>query len=450
MLKNMKLSTDVTMMIEMYKLHKTEKEEIEHINKEVIDADKQDVNMRRHFDPTSDRIGVYENNAYKQITDKNINEQVSKSLNKITCHGFILPTDRVREFNGNTLNDSAQQKYLYVYVIIDDEEQTCHMIDNSLGTKIMTVTEFEHDDTEKLLRNILRRHEDNDIPDSNVVKKLRQLWLYQIEDKLPPVDIFEINNKHVKNIIQTVEKDLKNTNHDVPHVSYKQLFEFFDEVANAYITQKTNKVQQWISYESLDSVLKMIISHNNFEHIQDKFDLCPKEDFEEVKHQMLKDREFKNKYQIQNVYKYNDEKPLKPNYERIKGIHGTQNQSILSILLNGLQTNDELDGNKIEHQYTGSGLGRGIYFARPHQVSKSANYTGHSHSQKNYLVYADIDYDRNNAKTISSYDGGSDAHKYSVVIGNRVGVSKGFDEILVPRSENINIRYIVEVERKQH
>lgn len=280
-----------------------------------------------------------------------------------------------------------------------------------------------------------------------MVNNLRELWLHQIQNDLPDKDVELLDNHHIRDIILQVESEMKNYSNNIRvGISFEQLFDFFDEVANKKVTPKTNKVQQWITYSDTSSILNTVMSHQNYETLSDNFELADTSDYKKIRSQFYKDSEFKRKYRINNVYTFGAEKPLKPNHKRIEGVHGTPNQTIMSIMLNGLQTNDELDNNKVNHVYTGSGLGKGIYFARPHQVSKSSNYTGRSQSKKNYLICADIDYEVGTEKVTHSYDGGADASQYSVIIANSVGISRGFDEILAPHGDNINIRYIVEIE----
>src|SRR5699024_1632776 len=89
MLKDMKLSTDVTMMIEMYKLHNTELEDIEVIRKEEIDY----ANMSIPYVETS-RLKPLDNKILKEYADVDYQDVISKELNKITHHSFVIPKDR--------------------------------------------------------------------------------------------------------------------------------------------------------------------------------------------------------------------------------------------------------------------------------------------------------------------------------------------------------------------
>lgn len=449
MLKDMKLSTDVTMMIEMYKLHNTELEDVNVIRKEELDYS--DVNIPYC---ENNRISSLNNWILGECANVNYAVDDSKELNKIINHNFTIPRDRIDEFNGSEVADPDRHSAsLDVSVYIDDENMTCYMIDNACQSRengksrVTTFTEIDYNDVDKLLKNILRLCKNNYIPTSNVVNNLRELWLYQIQNDLPDKDVELLDNHHIRNIILQVEDEMKNYSNNIRvGISFEQLFDFFDEVANEKVTPKTNKVQQWITYSDTSSILNTVMSHQNYETLSDNFKLADTRDYKRIRSQFAKDDEFRRKYRINNVYTFGTEKPLKPNHKRIEGVHGTPNQTIVSIMLNGLQTNDELDNNKVNHVYTGSGLGKGIYFARPHQVSKSSNYTGRSQSKKNYLICADIDYEIGTEKTTNSYDGGTDASQYSVIIANSVGISRGFDEILAPHGDNINIRYIVEIE----
>src|SRR5699024_10939918 len=79
MLKDMKLSTDVTLMIEMYKLHNTELEDIEVIRKEETDY----ANMSIPYVETS-RLKPLDNKILKEYADVDYHDVISKEINKIT------------------------------------------------------------------------------------------------------------------------------------------------------------------------------------------------------------------------------------------------------------------------------------------------------------------------------------------------------------------------------
>src|SRR5699024_10855014 len=107
----------------------------------------------------------------------------------------------------------------------------------------------------KLLKNILRLSKNNYIPTSHVVKNLRELWLHQIQNELPNVDIETLDNKDIQHIIMQVEDEMKGSFGNIKiDVSFEQLFDFFDEVAKGKVTEKTNKVQQWITYSNTSGI----------------------------------------------------------------------------------------------------------------------------------------------------------------------------------------------------
>lgn len=135
--------------------------------------------------------------------------------------------------------------------------------------------------------------------------------------------------------------------------------------------------------------------------------------------------------------------PAKPFKHHQQLLHGTQNFSILPILSKGLLDAKTLHQHTSSYyQYTGSGLGNGIYFAKPTESLKPAHYTGHysNYEENHYLILADIGY--NSSKTVSQYDNYS--HQADLV--HAIGVGSGNrDEFLVNQVNQIQLQYVISI-----
>ena len=146
---------------------------------------------------------------------------------------------------------------------------------------------------------------------------------------------------------------------------------------------------------------------------------------------------------VSKIFKINDSKKTRKGYKKMTGLHGAPNESVLSILLNGLKTPNELRKNKIEYRNTGNALGHGVYFTAHNQVTKSIQYT--SNYDKRYIIIADIEYDENNVYDNNNHYGQRiDTSKYSLIRAENIS-AWSYSEYVVPNSKQINIRYIVEL-----
>lgn len=462
MLKNLNFNTDVTTMVEMYKVYGTKMEDVTPTREVVFTT--QDVNNvchNIHYPVTlledTARTRMTENDVIAYFTDFKIVPNVKKSneLKDVIYHNF----NTVRFENGEQLLSNTNhridktkectKKNVRVYVDMANGYSVV-LIENREGMNDIEkqLLEFTNDDIEIVLRNILRKLMYRNVPDNTISEKLRALWLHQIKDELNEAKTERneksVKNKHLKEIINSLANDIvENKNKNVMNISYSDLFKFFEEIKNQKLTQETKSVQEWISYENLESAIDSYMTHECFEKLEKtlKVDV---EESDKITKQLLKSRHFKNKWHIEKVFKVNDKKHTK--HEVYTGVHGTNNSSVLSILLNGFQNVKQLRKNNINHNYTGSGLGNGTYFAHLHQASKSSNYTGGSSDTK-YMVVADVEYRKDNVLKVTGYDSSINAQNYDLVHGIKVG-SYDIDEVVAPHSERINVRYLVKMTRK--
>lgn len=166
-------------------------------------------------------------------------------------------------------------------------------------------------------------------------------------------------------------------------------------------------------------------------NIADKIRFATNDEISQVR-SLLSEKHFKK------VYKINDDKDLgKMNTKTL--VHGTGNISVLNIIGQGLIDADTLRKRHSQRfNYTASGLGRGVYFARPDQVEKSLNYT---HDSDSYVFIATVGYHQ--IKDVNYYNTNLNAGKADMVWAHGVG-SYNRDELLCKNYKNIKLEYLVQ------
>jgi len=428
MLYEKNLNAEVTRMIEMNKVKDTPQESF-NIKGDIIDESTLDMtkNVSQNYRRVDTDINRFMACAW-EIDFNNVEK--SNELNHIT-HTIMT----FNEANG----------YEKIHVFIDTHQHQTYVFKeikkgNAHQRKGFIIPTYE--DTDKYLRNLLRAQLDNQMPASKTSNALRKLWLYQIQNELPEqIQQTEKDNIHISNLIHYL-KDYMQSFDELAEakITYRELFDFFDEVKNQHITEKTQNVQNWVAYSKSKHILQSYEMHENAHHLNQNFDLASRKESDYLKRMIRKDKRFK--HHIKNIYKVNEPKPQKQGMSRFTGVHGSPNRTILSILLNGLKSRQSLNKEGLSHSYTGSGLGNGVYFAQLYQASKSANYT-HNRGKKRYLIVADVDYDKNNVEYCKGY-GHVNTYRYSLVYGVKVG-SYNYDEIVAPHDDQINIRYLIEI-----
>lgn len=166
-------------------------------------------------------------------------------------------------------------------------------------------------------------------------------------------------------------------------------------------------------------------------NIADKIRFATDDEISQVR-DLLSEKNFKK------VYKINDDKDLgEMNTKTL--VHGTGNISVLNILGQGLIDADTLRKRHSQRfNYTASGLGRGVYFARPDQVEKSLNYT---HDSDSYVFIAKVGYHK--IKDVDYYNTNLNAGEADMVWAHGVG-SYDRDELLCKNYKNIKLEYLVQ------
>ena len=428
MLYEKNLNAEVTRMIEMNKVRHTPKESF-NIKGDIIDESTLDMtkNVSQNYRRVDTDINRFMACAW-EIDFNSIGK--SNELNHIT-HTIMTFYNK--------------QGYEEIHVFVNTYRHLTHVVKEIKKNNVYQRKGFiipTYEDTDKYLRNLLREQLDSQMPASETSNALRKLWLYQIQNELPEyVQHTEKDNIHISKLIHYL-KDYMQSFDELAKakITYRELFDFFDEVKNQHITEKTQNVQNWVAYSKSKHILQSYEMHENASHLNQNFDLASQKDSDYLKRMIRKDKRFK--HHIKNIYKVNEPKPQKQGMSRFTGVHGSPNRTILSILLNGLKSRQSLNKEGLSHSYTGSGLGNGVYFAQLYQASKSANYT-HNRGKKRYLIVADVDYDKNNVEYCKGY-GHVNTYRYSLVYGVKVG-SYNYDEIVAPHDDQINIRYLIEI-----
>lgn len=243
--------------------------------------------------------------------------------------------------------------------------------------------------------------------------------------------------------------DLMNYFHDVKHKKPIQPT-VFNWIYQNMIINEENTVDELDSEKrTREQFIARQISQMKIENSLQRLK-TPKEEaeFAPYRQQLLEDNDFKNHFNIVDVYRM--PQLIDHNYNNGQAkhmtlVHGTSNVSILSILKYGLLDNDSLDqiieqDSHIHARYTASGLGRGIYFARLNQVSKSMNYT---HSDKiRYIFIADVAYTK--IYETHQYDGTNLTNNCDLKYGKQVG-SHDRDEFVAKSYTQVHPLYMVAV-----
>ena len=313
MLKNLNFNTDVTTMVEMYKVYGTEMEDVTPTRELTITAEEVGNVYRNIQYPVtlldeSVRTLRTENDVISYFTDFDIvpNIQKSNELKDVIRHKFAtIHFENDEQLLSNTKHriDKTKEyteKNVKVYINTANNYSVV-LIENKQGLSEIELhlLEFTNEDIEKVLRNILRKMMYKSVPDNTISEKLRALWLHQIKDELNEAkeerSEKSLKNKYLREIIKSLADDIvENKNKNVMNVSYNDLFKFFEEVKNQKLTQETKIVQEWISYDNLESAIDSYMTHECFEKLENtlKVDV---EESDKITKQLLRSKHLKNK-----------------------------------------------------------------------------------------------------------------------------------------------------------
>lgn len=289
---------------------------------------------------------------------------------------------------------------------------------------------------------------------------LGELWSYQTrqkadlkisDDTAEFYKTFDTKYKNFIELIHYVSQSTSTYNLRVnTFITYRNLLMYFKEVTSGKLESDTTDVQNWLSLDTKqeNNLLDYTVASLP-QHIQNKLaNIQPMSHEKNQKHlyQFNKDPHYvRSRSQYKMCAKYtlgqgfsSSECPAGSKILHL--VHGTKQLSVYSILVNGLLTSAELaDLQSKDYEYTASGLGDGLYFAREDQVTKSLNYTSYgSNNESEFLFTADVLVPANSIKHVTKY-GDYTHNKYPIICADRVGTRANYDEILVKDSSLVRL-----------
>lgn len=302
--------------------------------------------------------------------------------------------------------------------------------------------------------------------DEKILYNLQKLWTHQANNQGLNVSDEEIEeekniiSESLMKIIKQISGEYNNAtnktqlelNKIIAKLSFKELYLFTEEVKEKKLTAATKNVQNWLyfkassidqSEESLKLLIDLISTNENFDSINSIIELDSMSDeykglSSQIKVSLPKSRSIKHIYQLPKSNKQFN----KPDKKTL--VHGTTNRSVMGILANGLKKVEELDRKDgiTDYSSTGNQLGNGIYFAKLLEANVSLQYCDGSKDSA-FLFVADVHYDKANVSKVSHYTS-NHPDGTELVIGDKV--RSGRDEYVVTDSENIELKYLIEIE----
>lgn len=210
---------------------------------------------------------------------------------------------------------------------------------------------------------------------------------------------------------------------------------------------------------SLTDVISLYQHHDNYDNIVNHIVPVEQKDYDWLTKMFNEDHWYRNEtdYQIDAIIKLDlpETRDLAKYPDHFTGIHGTNDESVPSILLNGLMNNEELQqftkkskSKLIKYDESGTALGVGVYFGRIDQVSKPLLYANGRAKDEAYLIIADVAYNKKSMQKIKWQSWTGEHNKSaSLVWATRTG-ARGKDEVLTPITKNIKIKYILKLKRQ--
>lgn len=296
---------------------------------------------------------------------------------------------------------------------------------------------YRREDMDYFIVQAVLQNADVKVTNTEAVSALQDLWLYQFNKTRAEQDKLSTNfaNADIQHAFLTyLQESLENTR---ARATIGQIVDFYLHFHANTLTDKDEEALNWLVRKSVIDTTDLIelqwrhLPYNERESIIDVFN---------------NNGRFTNKQRVVDVFAIgvpDDALLHDKSYQHIKGVHGTNNQSVLSILqygLKNLKTLEELQSkvDGIVAHTKGEGLGRGVYFARPEQAQKSAMYQ--SGDEYGFMFYADIAY--KTSEIVDSYVGSGHQTDADLVIGDKVG-SGGIDELLAKRDELVTLQYVI-------
>lgn len=394
-------------------------------------------------------INYYKNSikkSYKNIKDDLINSFSFKNRSLYNSYMSCLLTNDIIYFSYKYSQQNSNNK--------ENKHQRYYKLKNDYNSK-MFILKFTNEFIKEMDCHLLG---------DETLNALKDLWCYQFKaeqsEKNNQIDVsYELTFlKDIKENLKTLLFDLYDSyssHNEISRLKFKEFLNFYLEVQNKKITSQSNVFQSWIFEKEQDKKSKTTEMNSLLQlyddSIIDKMNQVKllNEDEEEYK-EIIKELKKDSRCEDYNykIFKLNYNKPdidYKQYNKKVPGIHGTKTISVLPILANGFRRNDDLMKDKdAKYAYTASGLGDGVYFARPYQCGKSMNYVGRT-NKYGFMFLSDIYYHKmGSTKTyINTNNFKTDC---DLILGDKVG-SGGIDELLVRKAENIHLKYLILFEK---
>ena len=298
---------------------------------------------------------------------------------------------------------------------------------------------YRRDDLDWFIVQDVLASADTVVAQSQAVSALQDLWLYQfnaVRDQQAPSETMPSDLQ--ARFLDYLSESLENTH---AKATVAQVADFYLNFHANTLSEKDDQALNWLVRKSVSDVNQLIDIKLHDVDEQEK---------QTIIETFNANSRFAHKQKVVDVFAItvpDDALIHDTSYKHIQGVHGTNNESVLSILqygLKNLKTLEELqarDETIVAHK-KGEGLGRGVYFARPEQAQKSAMYqSGDDHG---FMFIADIAY--KTTEIVDNYVGSTHETDADLVIGDKVGTG-GIDELVAKHDELITLQYVVVTKR---
>lgn len=316
--------------------------------------------------------------------------------------------------------------------------------------------------------------------DSSLIAKIAQLIYEQTkteiiikDDKKEVTKTKQVTdepdiNEDVKHFLQTYSP---NINHEsaydaLPQLTYRDFGQFLYDLKHKQPI--SSKFTTWMFYaigkesntydEDTDEAtmnnefMTTILQSMNLNNFMKLTDVNLPENAKLIT-ELKTDSGFNDQFEIVDIYDIFDNRPIDKNLFMDQNnvqhkllTHGTSNSSVLTIIRDGLLSRQELNPDA-KAEFTGLGLGNGVYFAQMYQAGKSASYTTNYYSNNlntSYLFIADVYY----SKVLETNHYGSPEHQnWDLLQANGVG-SYERDELVAKSGYQVRVRKMLALQSK--
>lgn len=296
--------------------------------------------------------------------------------------------------------------------------------------------------------------------------------LAQLQEQSKEMQFLSFMSTALKTLSQnTSSSSASSDDSSIATLKLIDMIHFYDEVQAQQLTDQSlpmlNELARAVNISSADSeiltdysvsdVLAACKHHKNYQQIVTHIADIDDDDINELKRHFTKDSWYRSSgYDIDSIIKFDmpETRDLKKYPDHFVGIHGTNDESVPSIALNGLMNSDELQSlsgssrkKLVKYSTSGTALGVGIYFGRLDQISKPLLYANGRAKDEAYIIVADVAYNKKSMQKVKwTAWTGEHNDTASLVWATKTGV-RGKDEIVAPITKNIRIKYMLKLKR---